>query len=62
MMVIPSFKPGIYAAAIGGGGPPPTTKSTVYVFNVFWDTEMIVNRYDTTSTTIETTGRGWFFR
>lgn len=42
----------------GGGG----TKATVYVFNVFWDTEMIVNRFDTTSTTTETTARGWFFR
>jgi hypothetical protein len=62
MIVIPSFKVGIYAAAIGGGGPPPTTKATVYVFNLFWDTEMIVNRYDTNSTTTETTGRGWFFR
>ena len=41
-----------------GGG----TKATVYVFNVFWDTEMIVNRFDTTSTTTETTARGWFFR
>lgn len=41
---------------------PPTEKSTVYVFNIFWDNEVIVNRYDTTSTTTETTARGWFIR
>jgi len=45
-----------------GGGSTPSTKSTVYVFSVFWDTEMVVNRYDTTSTTTETTAKGWFFR
>lgn len=37
-----------------------TTKSTNYDFNVFWDTEMLVDRYDTTIT--ETTAKGWFFR
>jgi hypothetical protein len=41
---------------------PPSGKSTVYVFNIFWDNEVIVNRYDTTSTTTETTARGWFIR
>ena len=41
---------------------PPTEKSTVYVFNIFWDNEVIANRYDTTSTTTETTARGWFIR
>ena len=61
MIVIPSFKAAIYAA-VAGGVSPPVAKSTVYVFSLFWDTEMIVNRYDTTSTTTETTGRGWFFR
>ena len=45
-----------------GGGGGGGTKATVYVFNVFWDTEMVVNRYDTTSTTTETTAKGWFFR
>jgi len=47
------------ALGSGGGGG---TKGTAFVFNVFWDTEMVVNRYDTTSTTTETTARGWFFR
>jgi hypothetical protein len=45
-----------------GGGGGGGTKGTAFVFNVFWDTEMVVNRYDTTSTTTETTARGWFFR
>jgi hypothetical protein len=49
--------------ALGGGGEAfGGTKGTAFVFNVFWDTEMVVNRYDTTSTTTETTARGWFFR
>jgi hypothetical protein len=34
--------------------------STTRVFYIFSDTEMIVNRYDSTAGT--TTGRGWFFR
>lgn len=34
--------------------------STTRVFYIFGDTEMIVNRYDSTAGT--TTGRGWFFR
>jgi hypothetical protein len=34
--------------------------STTRVFYIFNDTEMIVNRYDSTAGT--TTGRGWFFR
>jgi hypothetical protein len=33
--------------------------STAYVYS-FYDTEMLVNRYDTTSGT--TSARGWFFR
>ena len=33
---------------------------TTRVFYIFGDTEMIVNRYD--STAGSTTGRGWFFR
>lgn len=33
---------------------------TTRVFYIFGDTEMVVNRYDTTAGT--TTGRGWFFR
>jgi hypothetical protein len=45
-----------------GESEEPPEKSTVYVFNIFWDKEVIVNRYDTTSTTTETTARGWFIR
>jgi hypothetical protein len=51
-----------FATNANGGGSVPSTKSTVYLFNIFWDTEMVVNRYDTTSTTTETTAKGWFFR
>ncbi len=42
-----------FVAAAGG---IPTTR----VFYIFGDTEMIVNRYDSTAGT--STGRGWFFR
>lgn len=38
----------------------PSGVSTTRVFYIFGDTEMIVNRYDSTAGT--TTGRGWFFR
>jgi hypothetical protein len=34
--------------------------STTRVFYIFGDTEMIVNRYDSTAGI--STGRGWFFR
>ena len=61
MIVIPSYRGSIYASSVGGGAPP-ILKSTVYVFNIFWDNETTVNRYDTTSTTTETTARGWFFK
>ena len=47
---------------VGEPPEPPTEKSTVYVFNIFWDNEVIANRYDTASTTTETTARGWFIR
>jgi hypothetical protein len=54
--VIASSKPRIVIASGGG------TRPRIYIFDIFWDTEMVVNRYDTTSTTVETTARGWFFR
>ena len=60
MIVIPSYRGPIYAAF--GGAAPPTFRSTVYVFNLFSDTEMIVNRYDSTTISVTTTARGWFFR
>lgn len=59
MIVIPSYRGPIYAAF---GGAAPTLRSTVYVFNIFSDTEMIVNRYDSTTASVTTTARGWFFR
>ena len=62
MIVIPSYRGPIYAAFGGVTGPPPTFRSTVYVFNLFSDTEMIVNRYDSTTASVTTTARGWFFR
>lgn len=66
MIVIPSYKGPIFASLpiVEAGEPPepPAEKSTVYVFNIFWDNEVIANRYDTTSTTTETTARGWFIR
>lgn len=58
MIVIPSYRGPIYAAFSG----TPTLRSTVYVFNLFSDTEMIVNRYDSTTASVTTTARGWFFR
>jgi hypothetical protein len=65
-MIIPSQSHGVIASSfprkLTEPPEPPSEKSTVYVFNIFWDNEVIVNRYDTTSTTIETTARGWFIR
>lgn len=61
MIVIPSYKAAIYAA-MAGGAPPAVDKNGVYLFRIFWDTEVILNRFDTLSTTSETTARGWFFR
>jgi len=61
MMVIPSYKAAIYASS-STGGPGPTLRSTVYVFNLFWDRENIVNRYDSETLSTTTTARGWFFR
>jgi hypothetical protein len=58
-MILPSYKAAIYAsmpAAVAA------EKSSVYLFRIFWDTEVILNRFDTVSTTTETTARGWFFR
>lgn len=40
--------------------PPSPEVSTTRVFYIFSDTEMIVNRYDSTAGI--STGRGWFFR
>ena len=61
MIVIASYKPSIYASG-AGGGPAPTLRSTVYVFNLFSDSEMIVNRYDSQTLSVTSTARGWFFR
>lgn len=60
-MMIPSYKAAIYAS-MPSGVTPPVNKSSVYLFRIFWDTEVILNRFDTVSTTTETTARGWFFR
>lgn len=62
-MIIPSISFGVIASSrpkffVESGGSKPR----IFVFNLFWDTETIVNRYDTESTTTETTARGWFFR
>lgn len=59
MIVIPSFRGSIYSSMPSAVA---AEKSNVYLFRIFWDTEMVVNRFDTTSTTTETTARGWFFR
>ena len=62
-MMIPSFKAGIIGSyKIITVGAPPTIRSTVYVFNIFSDTELIINRYDSTDASVTTTARGWFFR
>ena len=62
-MIIASFKPGILSSyKIITVGSSPTTRSTVYVFNLFWDRENIVNRYDSQTVSVTTTRRGWFFR
>jgi hypothetical protein len=37
-----------------------TTKSTNYDYNLFWDREMLVDRYDSAS--VSTTAQGWFTR
>ena len=37
-----------------------TTKTASYDFNLFWDRETLVDRYDTVSTS--TTAQGWFVR
>jgi len=37
-----------------------TTKTDNYAFNLFWDNEVLVNRYDTTAS--NTTANGWFVR
>lgn len=37
-----------------------TTKTNDDVFNIFWDREMVTDRYDSTSST--STARGWAFR
>lgn len=37
-----------------------TTKTSNYAYNIFWDNEVLVNRYDTTGST--TTAKGWFIR
>lgn len=59
MIVIPSYKASIYASMPTGA--PPTLRSTVYVYG-FFDREHIVNRYDSTTLSVTTTARGWFFR
>ena len=61
MIVIPSYKASIYAS-MPTGAPPGGDKNGVYLFRIFWDTEVVLNRFDTLSTTTETTARGWFFR
>lgn len=58
MIVIPSYKASIYASM----PVAVTDKNGVYLFRIFWDTEVVLNRFDTLSTTTETTARGWFFR
>jgi len=60
MIVIPSYRGPIYASSVGGVAPP-TLRSTVYVYG-FFDREHIVNRYDSTTLSVTTTARGWFFR
>jgi hypothetical protein len=58
MIVIPSYKASIYASM------PTAVALRTYpnVFYVFWDTETVLNRYDSTDSAVTTTARGWFFR
>lgn len=58
MRFLPSFRGFAIATPVVGGGGGGTL-STAFVYS-FYDTEMLVNRYDTTAGT--TSARGWFFR
>lgn len=56
-MIIPTF----HASRAGfGAAVASVVRSANFVFGIFWDREVIVNRFDSINSATTTTARRWF--